>query len=139
MTKPGALIPVEQLEQVILSVRGQRVILDADLADLYGVTTRRLNEQVRRNADRFPDDFAFRLTRQEFAILKSQNATSNSGPGGRRTLPMVFTEHGAVMAANVLSSKVAVAASTSRNGPVHNDTGVTRPECHRATASRRAL
>jgi hypothetical protein len=87
------------------------VILDTDLANLYGVTTKRLNGQVRRNADRFPDDFAFRLTRQELAILKSQNATSNPSAGGRRTFPRVFTEHGAVMAANVLSSKVAVAAS----------------------------
>lgn len=111
MTKPGALIPVEQLEQVILTIRGQRVILDSDLAELYGVTTTRLNEQVRRNSDRFPDEFAFRLTQQEVAILMSQNARSSSRWGGRRKLPLVFTEYGAVMAANVLSSKVAVAAS----------------------------
>jgi hypothetical protein len=111
MTKPVALIPVEQLEQIILSVRGQRVILDADLAALYGVTTTRLNEQVRRNSDRFPDEFAFRLTQQEFAILMSQNARSKPRRGGRRKLPLVFTEYGTVMAANVLSSKVAVATS----------------------------
>lgn len=110
MTKSGALIPLEHLE-VILSVRGQRVILDADLAELYGVSTTRLNEQVRRNSDRFPDEFAFRLTQQEFAALMSQNARSNQRRGGRRKLPLDFSEYGAVMAANVFSSKVAVAAS----------------------------
>ncbi len=104
---------------VIMTVRGKRVILDADLARIYGVPTRRLNEQVRRNADRFPPDFAFVLTEQELADLKSQIATSSlqgnrsqfatsSTHGGRRKLPMVFTEHGAIMAANVLRSKRAV-------------------------------
>jgi hypothetical protein len=112
MAKVDSLIPVERIENSILAIRGQRVILDADLAELYGVTTKRLNEQVKRNRDRFPADFAFRLTRQEVTILKSQLATSRSaGWGGRRALPLVFTEHGTVMAANVLSSSVAVAAS----------------------------
>ena len=86
-------------------------MLDTDLAQLYGVTTRRLNEQVRRNRARFPEDFAFVLTREEFANLKSHFATSSSGWGGRRKLPYAFTEHGAVMAANVLNSPVAVRAS----------------------------
>jgi hypothetical protein len=106
-----ALIPAERIEKAILLLRGHKVILDADLAELYGVTTARLNEQVKRNRERFPDDFMFRLTRPEFDNLMSQFATSSSRWGGRRKLPLVFTEHGAVMAANVLNSRVAVAAS----------------------------
>jgi len=86
-------------------------MLDRDLAEIYGVSTRRLNEQVRRNPDRFPSDFAFVLAPSEDANLKSQFATSSPGWGGRRKLPLVFTEHGAVMAANVLNSRVAVQAS----------------------------
>ena len=80
------------------------MILDSDLALLYGVETRRLNEQVRRNIDKFPDDFMFQLTKEEFENLKSQFATSSSTWGGRRKLPIVFTEHGALQAANVLNS-----------------------------------
>jgi hypothetical protein len=110
------------IETVILTVRGQKVILDADLARIYGVPTKRLNEQVRRNADRFPLDFAFVLTDQEVANLKSQFATSSlelnrsqfatgSTHGGRRKLPTAFTEHGAIMAANVLRSKQAIQMS----------------------------
>jgi hypothetical protein len=106
-----SLIPVERIEKIILFVRNQKVILDSDLADLYGVSTSRLNEQVKRNPNRFPDDFAFRLTQQEFQDLMSQFATSSSPWGGRRKLPLVFTEHGVVMAANVLNSPTAVAAS----------------------------
>jgi len=81
-------------------------MLDADLALLYGVGTKRFNEQVRRNTARFPSDFMFRLTRQEVTVLRSQIATSNDEPrhGGRRHLPLAFTEHGALMAANVLNS-----------------------------------
>jgi len=85
------------------------VVLDRDLAALYGVTTYRLNEQVKRNSQRFPEDFCFRLTNQELADLRSQNAISSWG--GRRTLPFAFTEHGAVMAATVLSSEIAVKTS----------------------------
>ncbi|MEK6301908.1 MAG: ORF6N domain-containing protein [Acidobacteriota bacterium] len=96
-----ALIPAEAL---IRTVRHQKVILDSDLARLYGVITNRLNEQVKRNLERFPEDFAFRLTKAEFEFLMSQFATSSSGHGGRRKLPLVFTEHGAIMAANVLNS-----------------------------------
>jgi hypothetical protein len=95
------------VESLIITLRGQRVILDSDLARLYGVTTTRLNEQVKRNPDRFPPDFMFSLSQQEFAVLISQNATSK-GRGGRRKLPNVFTEHGALMVANVLNSPRAV-------------------------------
>ena len=110
MAKKAAanLIAQEQLESVIHIVRGQRVMLDSDLAELYGVPTKRLNEQVARNADRFPDDFAFLLTEQEFANLRSQIATSKSGSGGRRYLPRAFTEHGVAMLSSVLRSPTAV-------------------------------
>ncbi len=106
-----AIAAVEPIDGRILVVRRQRVILDGDLAGLYGVSTRRLNEQLRRNLDRFPADFAFRLSAEEFADLKSHFATSTSGWGGRRKLPYAFTEHGVVMAANILNSAVAVRAS----------------------------
>jgi phage regulator Rha-like protein len=89
-------------------IRGFRVVLDADLAALYGVPTKRLNEQVKRNAERFPDDFMFQLTKEESESLRSQFATSKSGRGGRRSLAYAFTEHGAIMAANVLNSKRAI-------------------------------
>ncbi len=98
----------------ILFVRGQRVLLDADLAAMYGVSTKRFNEQVRRNLDRFPLDFTFILEDQDFAILRSQFATSSFAArrhGGRRTLPRVFTEHGAIMAAAVLNSARAIQMS----------------------------
>jgi ORF6N domain len=97
----------KQIETLILVVRGQRVMLDADLAVLYGVSTRRLNEQVKRNPERFPADFMFRLTRDEFDCLMSQNATSRSGWGGRRKLPLVFTEHGVAMLSSVVRSRTA--------------------------------
>jgi hypothetical protein len=83
-------------------------MLDADLAKLYGVTTRRLNEQVARNRERFPEDFAYQPTRQEFTNLMSQNAISSSGHGGRRKPPWVFTEHGVAMLSSVLRSPTAV-------------------------------
>jgi hypothetical protein len=87
------------------------VILDADLAKLYGVTTTRLNQQVKRNPERFPSDVMFQLTKKEYESLMLQIATSRVTHGGRRKLPFVFTEHGAIMAANVLNSKTAVQAS----------------------------
>jgi hypothetical protein len=99
------------VEDMILTVRGQKVILDSALARIYDVPTFRFNEAVKRNRKRFPDDFAFQLTRQELRVLKSQNAISSSGHGGVRKLPWVFTEHGAVMAANVLRSERAVQMS----------------------------
>ena len=108
---PQQFIPVETIADKIYLIRGQKIMLDADLAQLYGVSTRRLNEQIRRNRDRFPEDFAFVLTPEEFANLKSHFATSSSGWGGRRKLPYAFTEHGAIMAASVLSSPIAVGAS----------------------------
>ncbi|HEX6900278.1 MAG TPA: ORF6N domain-containing protein [Thermoanaerobaculia bacterium] len=108
-TSALALIPTERVERSILTLRGQRVILDSDLAALFGVTTKRLNEQVRRNRDRFPPDFMFQLSQEEFADLRSQFATSSWG--GRRIPPFAFTEHGAIMAANILNSQRAVHAS----------------------------
>ncbi len=105
------VVPLERVERSILILRGHRVILDSDLAALYGVETRRLNEQVKRNEARFPEDFAFQLTPEEFDHLKSQVATSSRQWGGRRKLPFAFTEHGALMAASVLNSPKAVEMS----------------------------
>jgi hypothetical protein len=99
------------IEPKILVVNGEKVILDADLAGLYGVGTKRLNQAVKRNTSRFPRDFAFQLAGAEYANLKSQFVTSNSGHGGRRKLPWVFTEHGAVMAATILNSPKAIEMS----------------------------
>lgn len=95
----------------ILVVRQQKVILDTDLAELYGVPVKRLNEQVKRNRERFPSDFMFQLTTEELESLRSQNATSKGGRGGRRYAPYAFTEHGAIMAATVLNSERAVEMS----------------------------
>ncbi len=94
MHKDVALVPPERIERSILLIRGHKVMLDSDLAELYGVTTRRLNEQVRRNLSRFPEDFMFQLTESEAYLLRSQFATSKKGRGGRRYLPYVFTEQG---------------------------------------------
>ncbi len=105
----SAALSPQALAGRILVIRGQRVLLDADLAELYEVETKRFNEQVRRNAKRFPPDFMFTLTQDEFDSLRSQIATSNRG--GRRYLPMAFTEHGAIMAASVLNSDRAVEMS----------------------------
>lgn len=105
-----ALTTLEPIEPVIRMIRGQRVILDSDLARIYGTSTMRLNEQVKRNRKRFPADFVFRLTNPEWKSWISQIAISK-GRGGRRKLPYAFTEHGAVMAANVLNSESAVAMS----------------------------
>jgi hypothetical protein len=107
MNKPT--IPLEEFVSLIYTIRGQRVMLDSDLAALYEVTTSRLNEQAKRNQGRFPPEFMFQLTKEEFDNLKSQNATSSWG--GRRHLPFAFTEHGAIMAARVLNSEAAIKAS----------------------------
>jgi hypothetical protein len=104
MANTPPLVRPEQLEQAIKVVRGQRVLLDADLARLYGVTTTALNQAVKRNAVRFPPDFAFRLNRQEFTAMMSQSVTSKASRGGRRKLPWVFTEHGVAMLSSVLRS-----------------------------------
>jgi hypothetical protein len=98
-----AYTPVD-ITTLIVTVRGKRVILDRDLAALYGVPTFRFNEAVKRNRNRFPEDFMFQLTSDEAACLTSQFAMSKSGRGGRRTPPHAFTEHGTVMAANILRS-----------------------------------
>jgi hypothetical protein len=105
-------LPVEQITRSILYLRGQRVILDSDLAAIYGVTTGRFNEAVKRNIERFPEDFMFRLTAKEYGVLTSQTAISKLGRGGRRQLPWAFTEHGAIQASNVLNSPRAIAMGT---------------------------
>ena len=113
---------IEKVESRIYLIRGHRVMIDSDLAAIYGVTTKRLNEQLKRNRSRFPEGFAFQLTVKELRSLRSQFVTSSStvlrsqiatskGRGGRRYLPWVFTEHGAIMLASVLNSEIAVQAS----------------------------
>ena len=102
---------VKRIEDMIFLIRGQRVMLDSDLAKIYGVTTGQLNQAVKRNAGRFQDGFAFQLTGQEFAALISQTVISKIGRGGRTKLPWAFTEHGALMLGNVLNSKTAIEAS----------------------------
>jgi hypothetical protein len=104
----GRLATVDEIEGSIHLIRGQRVMLDSDLAKLYGVPTSRLNEQVSRNKERFPADFAYQLTQQEFESLMSQIAISKAGRGGRRKRPWVFTEQGVAMLSSVLKSPTAV-------------------------------
>src|SRR2546428_3064325 len=99
---------VRRVEQRIRLIRGESVMLDSDLAALYSVSTRRLNEQVRRNMGRFPPDFMFQLTEEETAALRSQIATSNTGRGGRRYRPLVFTEQGVAILSSVLHSERAI-------------------------------
>jgi len=126
MNRSSKTLTVERVEPLLHVLRGERIILDMDLALIYGVATKRLNEQVKRNSERFPPDFAFRLTKDEAVELlrsksqsatgsehnlKSQIATSSLGHGGRRKLPFAFTEHGAIMAANVLNSPQATQMS----------------------------
>lgn len=101
---------LEKLDELIHLVRGQKAMLDSDLAKMYGVTTKRLKEQFKRNRERFPKDFAFVLTRQEVTNLRSQIAAS-SLHGGLRYLPIAFTEHGVIMLASILNSPVAIEAS----------------------------
>jgi len=101
-------VPMERVGNRILAIRGHRGVLDADLAVLYGVTTGALNQAVKRNADRFPDDFMFRLTTEEGAYLKSQIVISNGWGGRRRSLPLAFTEQGVAMLSGVLNSPRAV-------------------------------
>ena len=105
----SAVIPCERIERTILVIRGHRVMLDADLAKLYGVTTFNLNKAVKRNSDRFPEDFMFRLSAQESAALTFQIGISKStGRGGRRYAPYAFTEQGVAMLSSVLRSKRAI-------------------------------
>lgn len=105
------LVPLPEIQQRIVMVRGRYVMVDEDLAGLYGVETRRLTEQVKRNRERFPPDFMFQLSKDEAADLRSQSARSNPGRGGRRYAPYVFTEQGVAMLSSVLRSKRAVAVN----------------------------
>jgi len=131
MNQSVAALSPQALAGRIVVIRGQRVLLDADLAQLYEVETKRFNQQIKRNPMRFPADFMFRLTEEEYESLRSQNVTSSSiarwlmahefenlksqfaisSWGGRRKLPLAFTEHGAIMAASVLNSDLAVEMS----------------------------
>jgi ORF6N domain len=105
-------VPMERVEHRILFIRGHRVILDADLAEVYGVPTKALNQAIKRNAERFPEDFMFQLSREEADSLRSQTVTLKTVRGQhRKYLPYVFTEHGAIMAASVLNSPRAIEAS----------------------------
>jgi hypothetical protein len=111
MSNKTEIVLAQDITPLIRSIHDQRVILDTDLASLYGVETRALVQAVKRNADRFPEDFLFQLTPAEAAALRSQIVISKTGRGGRRYLPYAFTEHGALMAATVLNSPRAVAMS----------------------------
>ena len=111
MPNPSLASRVDHIARAIVVLRGQKVLLDAELAALYGVSTARLNQQVRRNRQRFPPDFAFEVSSEEFSRLMLQIATSKPRRGGRRKLPLAFTEHGALMAATVLNSRIAVEMS----------------------------
>ena len=99
------LVPAELIERKIYLIRGHKVMLDGDLAKLYEVPTRRLNEQVKRNISRFPADFMFQLTDEEADNLRSQIATSSAAHGWRRYLPFVFTEQGVAMLSSVLNNE----------------------------------
>jgi len=105
------LVPVQIIENKIFVIQGQRVMLDSDLASLYDVETKRLNEAVKRNIERFPTEFMFQLTSEEWDFLKSQFATSKKSRGGKQKLPFVFTKHGVLMLSNILNSKKAIAVS----------------------------
>ena len=115
MTKKQTLtiISDDMVVNKIYEIRGQKVMLDSDLAELYGVETKRLNEQIKRNSDRFPEDFMFQLTENEWESLRSQFATSKIGRGGRTYLPSVFTEHGVLMLSSVLNSDKAIQTNIS--------------------------
>lgn len=104
-----SIAQAKRIEEMIFLIRGQRVMLDSDLAKVYGVTTKQLNQQFKRNRGRFPEDFAFILTNQEVAHMRSQNVTASKR--NVRHLPVAFTEHGALMLATVLNSKTAIEAS----------------------------
>jgi len=111
MKKRAQIVPATSVESRILTIRGQKVIIDSDLAEIYGVETSALNRAIKRNLTRFPTDFIFQLTREEVANLRCQIGISNKGRGGRRFLPYAFTENGAVMAASVLNSPEAIRMS----------------------------
>jgi len=106
-----SLVSMERIERAIIVVRGEKVMLDSELAEIYGVETKALNQAVKRNAARFPADFMFQLSPKEAESLRSQIVTSKAGRGGRRYRPYAFTEHGALMLANVLNSERAAQTS----------------------------
>lgn len=110
MSESRSLVPVERIERSILLIRGQKVMLDNDLASLYGVETKKLIQAMKRNVDRFPEDFMFQLNNEEFDVLRSQFVTSKSR-GGRRYAPYAFTEQGVAMLSSVLRSPRAVAVN----------------------------
>jgi len=100
--------PIDQIQNMIYEIRGQRVMLDNDLAQLYGVETKVLNQSVKRNLRRFPEDFMFKLTKEEYDSLKSQIVTSKVGRGGKQKQPLVFTENGVAMLSGILNSTRAI-------------------------------
>jgi hypothetical protein len=104
-SKKTFVVPIERIASAIYLIRGEKVMLDSDLAELYGVETRVLVQAVKRNIERFPDDFCFQLNNEEFQRLISQTVTSNAGRGGRRKPPWGFTEHGVLRLSGVLRSK----------------------------------
>ncbi len=106
-------VTINELEKMIYIIRGQKVMLDSDLASLYQVETRILNQSVKRNLKRFPDDFMFQLTKIEYDILKSQIVTSKTGSGGKHKLPFVFTENGLAMLSGILASDRAIQVNIS--------------------------
>ena len=114
-TNNSLAVSVQLIERRIYLIRGHKVMIDVDLAELYDVPTKRLNEQVRRNSKRFPVDFMFQLTKVEAEALRSQFATSRSGHGGRRSLPYAFTEQGVAMLSSVLNSDRAANSTTQTN------------------------
>jgi hypothetical protein len=101
-------IKLSQIERMIYMIRGQKVMIDSDLAELYEVETKQLNRQVRRNVLRFPEDFMFQLTAEEYDVLKRQIGTSKTGSGGKQKLPLVFTENGVAMLSGILNSEQAI-------------------------------
>jgi hypothetical protein len=105
------IVPIEIIQNKIYIIRGQKVMIDSDLAQLYNVETRIINRNVKRNLNRFPEDFMFQLNEEEWYSLKSQNGISNKNKGGRRFLPYVFTEHGVLMLSNILNSERAINVS----------------------------
>lgn len=111
MSKPRSTQLVSTIQHAVIECRGQNVILDSDLAVVFGTETKKLNQAVKRNAERFGEKYAFQMSQEEFDALRSQAVTSNTGRGGRRYPPWVFTEHGVVMAATILDTEKAVEAS----------------------------
>ena len=135
MDKDVALVPPERIERSILLIRGHKVMLDSDLAGLYGVTTKRLNEQVKRNLSRFPEDFMFQLTESETDLLRSQFATSKKGRGGRRYQPYVFTplESPSICTRNETDKGSVLIEGWKRRGANPNlSNGVNRTRCSHA-------